>query len=40
LGGLFASRQIVRKFWLIVPGTEIAIAQDVSQASWCCLNYG
>jgi hypothetical protein len=22
----------VRKFWLIVPGTEIAIAQDVSQA--------
>ena len=23
--------QIVRKFWLIVPSTEIAIAQGVSQ---------
>jgi hypothetical protein len=31
LGGLFASMQIVRKFWLIVPSTEIAIAQGVSQ---------
>ena len=31
IGGLFASMQIVRKFWLIVPGTEIAIAQGVSQ---------